>query len=390
MLPACFPLRAAAVLILLLVLGSAAPARAQAIPLFNTGVDASGTVLAGGAADPHYSVVAGAPAAPAVVITSPPGAWVANSSTSKWVWVEAAASTLGTVTIRTTFDLTGFVHGTTVISGKWATDNSASIVLNGVATGHTLGSSQFGALTSFSISSGFVPGLNTLDFVVTNEGGPGGLRVDAISATALPEPPVISAVQVTSVTQTTATVIWTTDVSASSEVEYRTLGAGAYTTATGAAGTSHTVSLSSLTAGRTYEFRVRSITNGGSAPSSETVFPASGHLQFLTAPGLAGEVLGVSLRRVAGTLHATVTYSNASGAAQTGVQLDFGILSGTSTVNTTSSLPVSLGTVNAGSSASTTLEFSGAAGVAGSSAILTVGYSSSGGGSSSSYRVTLP
>ena len=38
-------------------------------------------------------------------------------------------------------------------------------------------------------------------------------------------------------TTRTATVTWTTDVSASSTVEYRTLGSVSYSTATGAAGT---------------------------------------------------------------------------------------------------------------------------------------------------------
>jgi hypothetical protein len=39
----------------------------------------------------------------------------------------------------------------------------------------------------FTIASGFVPGINTLDFVVPNAGGPSGL-IASISGTEVPEP----------------------------------------------------------------------------------------------------------------------------------------------------------------------------------------------------------
>ena len=56
------------------------------------------------------------------------------------------------------------------LSGFFATDNSGYMQLNGVTVGPT--SSSFTSLTAFSLTSGFVPGINTLDFVVTN--GPTG------------------------------------------------------------------------------------------------------------------------------------------------------------------------------------------------------------------------
>ena len=65
-------------------------------------------------------------------------------------------------------------------------------IINGVDTGKGTPSAPtfgFGALTPFTISSGFVAGVNTLDFIVPNVGGPSGLQVQISgTATAVPEP----------------------------------------------------------------------------------------------------------------------------------------------------------------------------------------------------------
>ena len=89
------------------------------------------------------------------------------------------------------FDLTGLVPGSAMITGRRATDNSGTMFLNGVNTGNTV--SGFTAFTTFSINSGFVAGVNTLEFIVLNlagtVGNPTGLRVE-LSGTAdvVPEP----------------------------------------------------------------------------------------------------------------------------------------------------------------------------------------------------------
>lgn len=84
-----------------------------------------------------------------------------------------------TTSIELTFDLTGLDPSTASISGLWATDNEGSdILLNGQSAGNK--SVGFTAFTSFSIPPGslFVSGLNTLDFLVHNDRGPTGLRVE--------------------------------------------------------------------------------------------------------------------------------------------------------------------------------------------------------------------
>jgi hypothetical protein len=123
--------------------------------------------------------------------------WMANSATSTWISAQADQSAFpndvgqGNYAFRTTFDLNGFDPASAQISGQWAVDDlGLDILINGASTGfthnHTL---TFG---SFSITAGFVAGLNTLDFLVRNEpfGGdinPMGLRVE-LSGTADPVP----------------------------------------------------------------------------------------------------------------------------------------------------------------------------------------------------------
>ncbi len=127
----------------------------------------------------------------------PIGPWIANTTTSKWITPLAnqGASfdpvTKGTYTWSLSFNLAGFDASTASFSGKFAADNSAVVLLNG----HSIGSANgFTSFSNFSAASGFNSGLNTLDFVVTNDGqrtgNPTGLRVEftASNVTPVPEP----------------------------------------------------------------------------------------------------------------------------------------------------------------------------------------------------------
>jgi hypothetical protein len=69
---------------------------------------------------------------------------------------------------------------TATITGRWAVDNAAKILLNGVDTGISLDDEGYRELHDFAISSGFVDGVNTLEFVVDNihDPSPVGLRVE--------------------------------------------------------------------------------------------------------------------------------------------------------------------------------------------------------------------
>jgi len=80
--------------------------------------------------------------------------------------------------------------GTTRLSGGWGCDNHGLIQLNGSTplgtgalslTGGVL--SNFGVVHFFDLAGSFRPGVNTLDFLVTDDGNPGGLNVTKLKLT---------------------------------------------------------------------------------------------------------------------------------------------------------------------------------------------------------------
>lgn len=161
----------------------APPAGAVPLVLFNTGVATPGVLAPDGSVDTHYSITA-SPAGPASAFVVPdiPSAWIDNGPNSKWIAPvggndDAAA---GNYTYRTTFTIpAGFDPATAVITGQWSTDNNGTdILINGTSTSATTPFTAFTSFFSFSISSGFVAGLNTLDFTLFNQSGPSGLRVE--------------------------------------------------------------------------------------------------------------------------------------------------------------------------------------------------------------------
>ncbi|MBI2925809.1 MAG: immunoglobulin domain-containing protein, partial [Verrucomicrobia bacterium] len=175
---------------------------AVAVPgLFNTGRDASGALLADGAVDPHFTLVASAddlfPGPDTLVVLedapiAPVGNWVANGPDSRWIAPAANQNTqtdggnlVGSYTYRITFDLSGLDPATTGLTGNWAVNGAMpDVILNGKSTGLQIGPFEPArALRPFSIDSGFTSGLNTLDFVVSAAGTAGalvatGLRVE--------------------------------------------------------------------------------------------------------------------------------------------------------------------------------------------------------------------
>jgi len=172
--------------------------------LYNTGVDNSGNVLLGGiVADTHYDITAQSSygvslLGDAYTVGSgfPIGPWVANTPTSRWIGTGQSQS-YGpySLTFSTDFTIGSDADLSTVnISGLGGVDDYLSgINLNGVSTGAAF--SGFRSLSSFSISSGFVHGINTIDFLVVNSGGgPTGLRIQDIEGTyeTVPEPSIIA------------------------------------------------------------------------------------------------------------------------------------------------------------------------------------------------------
>ena len=136
--------------------------------------------MADGVVDPHYQLFASAsttyPAgSPLYVVNSstyPIPPWMANGPNSKWLSVQTVPGSISTgiYTYRTVFNLSGYNSSTASITGQWSMDDDGmDILINGMSTGFSYnGTNQFGFFHPFSISSGFLPGNNTLDFIVNN------------------------------------------------------------------------------------------------------------------------------------------------------------------------------------------------------------------------------
>jgi hypothetical protein len=174
--------------------------QAGAVPianLYSTGVDNSNNALPTGSTDTHYFATSspGGPFAPIVVSDAgwPFPLWVANNytpgSSSRWIGPDVSSyGPAGNYVYRTTFFLPPSATNV-VINGLWATDDwGTDILINGNSTGQV--SAGFTSLVPFAVTSGFQPGPNSLDFLVTNAGGPTGLRVDGIRGKfdLIPEP----------------------------------------------------------------------------------------------------------------------------------------------------------------------------------------------------------
>ncbi len=156
--------------------------------LYSTGCSDGGGVLSPGQTDPHYFITASG--APLTVMQNHP-AWVANDSTSMWIGLSAQGTDnqpAGNYSFSTTFDMTGWLADTAELSFITAVDNELlNVKINGVSTG--ISSEGHDAFRGpFTIDSGFVSGVNQIDFIFQNGGSsanPMGLRINS-SGTAIP------------------------------------------------------------------------------------------------------------------------------------------------------------------------------------------------------------
>ncbi len=174
------------------------------IPLYNTGVNNSGGLLGNATIDPHYTLIS----APSPYTSAFTGngtdtlgsnPYLDDGPNSRWInpsgwmgeWLPA-----GNYLYRTTFNLTGFVPSSASLSLKIASDNSCKVFFNGADTGIATTTNGFTSFAAFSINSGFLSGLNTLDFLLNNavdlsvgNFNPTGLRVELDgTANVVPEP----------------------------------------------------------------------------------------------------------------------------------------------------------------------------------------------------------
>jgi hypothetical protein len=175
----------------LLSLSSAASA--IIIPgVYNTGLAAGGGALAlgDGQTDAHYTVTSTDAAGVTVgnaALTYYNGAYLQDGPLSRIVnGTGTGNGDAGTTTtFATTFSLAGFDSMNATLSGQALFDNFGEIFLNGNQVGGTI--SSFTSLSPFGTNSNFfLAGLNTLSFVLHNQGGPEAFQVAGLTVTAAP------------------------------------------------------------------------------------------------------------------------------------------------------------------------------------------------------------
>jgi hypothetical protein len=132
-----------------------------AFGLFNTGVDAAGNVLSPGATDPHYTLVAnpnkGAGTDTFVLDTK-------SAASAPISWSPSSLGAGGDYDYRTTFTAPDPATNVVSLTGTMSADDQVTdVLINGTSTGQT-GS-------TFTISSGIVAGINTVDFLAHNATG---------------------------------------------------------------------------------------------------------------------------------------------------------------------------------------------------------------------------
>ena len=165
-------------------------------------------------------------------------------------------------------------------------------------------------------------------------------------------------VQATSAS-TTATITWTTALSADSVIEYGTTSGSYPQSVTGASGTSHSVTLTGLSPATGYYYRVRSKT-GATDATSGAIF-VSPERSFATSGTAATPRVGVSAigkSRAGSVVTLSVTLKNSGTAPATGTQITSATLDG---VTTSTTLPLSYGDVAVNGTAAQDLSFSGVA-----------------------------
>ncbi|MEP7337579.1 MAG: FG-GAP-like repeat-containing protein [Acidobacteriota bacterium] len=157
--------------------------------LFNTGVDGTAKPLPTPTPDAHYGLTYGINSLTPLAVKELNG-WLPNTSASQWIapFANYSGESSTVYTYRTFFSLDKCDPNTTRIEGQWAADNGGEIWLNGakVLSGAIPLNMGFKQWQSFTIDTTTAPSgfgeSNTLEFRVTNESGPTGLRVEFIRA----------------------------------------------------------------------------------------------------------------------------------------------------------------------------------------------------------------
>src|ERR1017187_356281 len=222
--------------------------------------------------------------------TSGTFAFTTDSKLSGWLIVSA---TLGTVTKAVSFTITTVTTPPAVsvtvpqagatVSGTVAVTANASgtVAVTSVQfelDGANLGSPVTGAGPSYGVSLNtvnLVNGPHTLAAMACNAAGITGASSSVSVTVNNPVPPVISGVGAGAITQSSATITWSTDTASDSQVAYGITSVYGSTASVAGLVTTHTVTLTGLAASTVYHYQAISSAQGKAAGSGDLTFTTS-------------------------------------------------------------------------------------------------------------------
>ncbi|MFA6198317.1 MAG: fibronectin type III domain-containing protein [Patescibacteria group bacterium] len=196
------------------------------------------------------------------------------------------------------------VLSTTSTRITWTTNHAAtSRVRYGLTTAY--GSEVYSDTPTINHSltlTGLTPG-TTYHYEVLSVGNTSTNDADATFATL--ENTTVTGVSVGEITNSSAAIAWTTNHAATSQVRYGLTTAYGLEVTSGTLTTSHSLTLTGLTAGTTYHFEVSSVGNT-TATNSDASF-STNQLEATAITNIAGEVLGTTSARITWTTNHAAT-----------------------------------------------------------------------------------
>lgn len=172
-----------------------------------------------------------------------------------------------------TVPLTGAtVSGSAVTLTATASDNVAAANVQFKVDGSNVGSAITSSpYTTTWNSTGVSDGSHTLYAVAEDTSG--NYATSSITVTVRNSPAMISSIATSTPTATSATITWTTDEAATSQINYGTTTAYGTASSSAALVTSHSITLTGLTVDTTYHFQVVSVdSQSNTATSSDQTF----------------------------------------------------------------------------------------------------------------------
>jgi hypothetical protein len=221
-------------------------------------------------------------------------------STEVTSWPRAMLTSVAPVSGDRGTQLTLTLSGNNFEAGDVVSFSNAGVTVDSVSVDAC-------AQLTVNVTVGTSATVGATDITVTHSSGVAVSASGLFTVTADTGGPQLSAIQSSGIDDTSATIGWTTDEPASSQVFYRVSGAGTYqsTVLNSSLVTNHSVGLSGLSEGTTYEYHVQSVDAAGNTSTSADQ-------SFTTTDNIVPQISAIAANGVTATA-ATIEWTTDEG-----------------------------------------------------------------------------